>query len=368
MPKGAVAEVERPSEDLVVVKLSRPARVVATVPPILDPSGFVESIVFARVPGDFHPSDLIGYYREVLRSARVVSGVVLLSAVAPRELVEVELPEVGARVFMTVSAKPAACLASPNVFEPMRLGTVNVAVVVEEPLSSSAMVDLVRTIAEAKAAAFSDSLVRCESRALGTVSDAIAVVKPVDLPDDVLFSGPSTKLGRAVAKVVYEVVVSRAMSEDPEELLRRAIGLGVEEVLDLFSQVYSRAYVPGLSLEEARERAKGVLKELLKDPNVWSFLIAARELDLHGLSGTIPGLEAGEFAGDPVKLVADEVLGVALALYLAGLKGVFSTYWLERLKEVGDLSHGTLHPFEDDVVSALVGSLLTKLLDEVGRR
>ncbi len=367
MPKGAVAEVERPSEDLMVVRLSRPAQVVATVPPILDPSGFVESVVFAKVSEDFHPSDLLGYYKEVLRSARVVSGVVLLSAVTPRELVEVELPEIGATVFMTVSAKPAACLASPHVFESMRLGTVNVAVVVEEPLSSSAMVDLVRTVAEAKAAAFSDSLVRCESRATGTVSDAIAIVKPVDLPGEVLFSGPSTKLGRAVAKVVYEVVVSRAMSENSGEFLRRAIGLGVEEVLDLFSQVYSRAYVPGLSLEEARKRAKELLEELLKDPNVWSFLIAARELDLHGLSGTIPGLGVGEFTGDPVKLVADEVLGLALALYVAGLKGVFSTYWVERLKEVGSVSHGALHPFEDDVVSALVGSLLTKLLDEVGR-
>ena len=368
MPQGAVAAVERPSKDLVVVRLSRPARAVSTVPPVLSPEGLVESVVFAKVPEDFHPEDLLSYYRGVLRSAGIGSGVVLLSAVSPRELVEVELPEARTRVFVTASTRPPACLGSPEVFEPLRAGTVNVAAVVEEPLASSAMVDLVRTIAEAKAAAFSDALVRCETRAFGTVSDAIAVVKPADLPEEVLFSGSSTRLGRVVAEAVYRVLVSKAMSEGLEELLRRATGLGVEEVLDVFSQAYSKAGVPGLNPMEARKRAEELLREVLGDPNVWSFLIAARELDIHGLSGTIPGVGAEEFAKDPVRLVADEVLGLALALYVAGLKGLFSTYWVERLKERGDLGHGVLGPFEDDVVSALVGSILTRLLDEVGRR
>ena len=363
-----VAKVEKLSEDLAVVRLSRPARAVATVPPIPGPDGLVESLVFAKVPEDFCPRDLLGYYREVLKLAGASSGVVLLSAVPPRELVEVELPEVRARVFMSVSLRPATCLSSPQVFEPMRLGTVNVAVVVSEPLTVSAMVDLVKTVAEAKGTAFSDSLVRCESRSFGTVSDAIAVVKPANLPEEILFAGASTKLGRAVGDVVYRVLVSKAMGDVPEELLKRVTGLGVEEVLDLFSQAYARAHVPGISPEEARERARRLLKEVLEDANVWSFLIAARELDLHGASGTIPGVGAEEFSGDPVRLVADEVLGLALALYIAGFKGVFSTYWVERLKERGDLSHGKLHPFEDDVVSALVGSLITKLLDELGRR
>jgi alpha-ribazole phosphatase CobZ len=362
--RRAVAAVERPSEDIAVVRLSRAAQVVSTVPPVLNPEGLVESIVFARVPEDFNPKNVLEYYRGVLGSTGIDSGVVLLSAVPPRELIEVELPGVGAEVFLTVSAEPPTCLGSPHVYEPMRAGTVNIAVVVEEPLARSAMVDLLRTVAEAKVAAFSDSLIRCESRALGTVSDAIAVVKPADLPEEILFSGPATRLGRAVAEAVYRVVVSKAFSVDRGELLRRVTGLGAGDVLEIFSQVYSRASIPGLGVEEAREVARRYLDRILEDPNVWSFLIAARELDLHGLSGTIPGIGAGEFRGDPVRLVADEVLGMALSLYLAGLKGLFSMYWVERLKERGDLGHGSLHPFEDDVVSALVGSLLTKLLEE----
>lgn len=364
MLRRAVAAVEKPSEDIAIVRLSRVAQVVSTVPPVLSPEGLVESIVFARVPEDFYPKDLLEYYRKVLRSAGAGSGVVLLSAVPPKELVEVEVPEVGAEVFLTVSVEPPTCLGSPHVYEPMRAGTVNVAVVVEEPLARSAMVDLVRTVAEAKVAAFSDSLVRCESRALGTVSDAIAVVKPTDLPEEILFSGPATRLGRALAEVVYKAVISKAVGGDRGKLLKRVTGLGVEDVLEIFSQVYSRASIPGLSTGEAKEVARKHLGRALEDPNVWSFLIAARELDLHGLSGTIPGIGAEEFRRDPVRLVADEVLGLALSLYLAGLKGLFSMYWIERLKERGDLSHGSLHPFEDDVVSALVGSLLTKLLEE----
>jgi alpha-ribazole phosphatase CobZ len=164
--------------------------------------------------------------------------------------------------------------------------------------------------------------------------------------------------------VVYKAVISKAVGGDRGKLLKRVTGLGVEDVLEIFSQVYSRASIPGLSTGEAKEIARKHLGRALEDPNVWSFLIAARELDLHGLSGTIPGIGAEEFRRDPVRLVADEVLGLALSLYLAGLKGLFSMYWIERLKERGDLSHGSLHSFEDDVVSALVGSLLTKLLEE----
>lgn len=68
MLRRAVAAVEKPSEDIAIVRLSRAAQVVSTVPPVLSPEGLVESIVFARVPEDFYPKDLLEYYRKVLRS------------------------------------------------------------------------------------------------------------------------------------------------------------------------------------------------------------------------------------------------------------------------------------------------------------
>lgn len=363
MVEKAVTSVERFSDNLVLVRLSKPARAISTVPPVVGPDGLVESIIFAKVSESFSCERLTDFYRDILRSVGIGSGVVFLSAVSPEELIDLELSEVRARIFMTISPRPPTCLESPEVYESLRSGTVNIAVVIEEPLSFSAMVDLVKTVTEAKAAAFSDVLVRCESRAVGTVSDAVAILKPVDIADEMLFSGFSTRVGRAVARAVYGALVSKILGEDVNTDLKRVIGLGINELLDIFEHVYSKAAIPGLNTGEARERAREILAGFLKDPNVWSFLIAARELDLHGLAGTIPGLTSREFRDDSVKIVADEVLGLALALYLAGIKGMFSMYWVERIKKRGELPHDELGVFEDDVVSALVGSIITVLLD-----
>ena len=129
-------------------------------------------------------------------------------------------------------------------------------------------------------------------------------------------------------------------------------------------EIYDKAPIPGVDRDKVREEARKILRSFLSDPNVWSFLIAARELDLHGFAGSIPNLSREEFQVDSKRIVADEVLGMALATYLAGVKAVFSMYWIERLKENKALEHYKLEMFEDDVVSALLASLLTKLLDE----
>ena len=59
------------------------------------------------------------------------------------------------------------------------------------------------------------------------------------------------------------------------------------------------------------------------------------------------GLDNGRFHQDPVHLVADELLGIALAEYIAGTKGLFEYVRYDK-KSPGILE--TLGPFLDDIV------------------
>ena len=211
--------------------------------------------------------------------------------------------------------------------------------------------------------AVSEILLRCTSRASGTVSDAVAIVLPRSRPKRYLFAGIATDVGNAIAKAVYRAILSRAITLlGIDDFLKNVLGVDRERIVELALQLYRRAPIPGLSVDRVRKILRDILDDVLRDPNVWCLLIAARELDLHAYSSSIPHLSRDEFLNDTQKILADELLGIALSLYIAGAKGMFSMYWVERLKKNGVLSF-ELPMFEDDVLSALLGSLLTKLYD-----
>ncbi len=77
--------------------------------------------------------------------------------------------------------------------------TINVAVFLEVGVSVNGLVDLVRTVTEAKAGALRD----LSFNFTGTVSDAVAVGGK---PGELSFLGPGTELGKKVAKEVRETI------------------------------------------------------------------------------------------------------------------------------------------------------------------
>lgn len=354
--------VSKIDNDTVIVEFSNPMKVVSTVP-VVSNNGYVENIIFKFIPKDFNVKNLADYYRSVVKEVGVENAVVFITATSIDNFNHIRIDDLSADVFISVGLEPPVCLET-NVFTPMTISTINIAVAVRQPLTNNAMVDLLRTVAEAKCLASNDIMLRCRTRSSGTVTDAIAVLKPLNMNEEILFAGMATTIGNAIAKTVHKMIVSKAL-RDEDKMFNYLTGLGKDEFLNMFRDLYRYMPIPNVSEEKAVEIARIILRKILGDPNTWSFIIAARELELHGIVGTIPNVSEEEFARDSPKVVADEIIGMALATYVAGLKGLFSMYWVERLKESKILKHGIFGTFEDDIISALLGSLYTLLYDYV---
>jgi alpha-ribazole phosphatase CobZ len=110
---------------------------------------------------------------------------------------------------------------------------------------------------------------------------------------------------------------------------------------------------PGLeSVEKAAVALKEELLDALADVNVSCLLVAAFRAQEDAERGLIPGLSKERFLGRP-GLVADEVLGLAIANYIAGTRGVFEYTRFDQTKP-GILKK--LGPITNDAVGALIGA------------
>lgn len=122
------------------------------------------------------------------------------------------------------------------------------------------------------------------------------------------------------------------------------LGVTDEELVETAFELYVSH---GLTEEEAKEKFSELLAKYLADVNVKSLLQAGvllnRELDVKG---------------DPVELVADEILGMDIADYIAGSRGVFEFVRYDKQKP-GVLSR--LPPFLDDVVGGLIAGIMSKI-------
>lgn len=363
--------IRRIDKDTIVIDFPKPVELISTLKIVsINDSNTVTAkhAIFKQVRSDFHVDNIIEYYREILDNLNIESGIVFLTAVPMDKLIHRKgyLSE----IIMTIGLEPPVCINYDKLYEPLRIGisTINILIYVDAPLTREAMVDLLKTAIEAKTIASSDLLLRCRSRAVGTVTDAIAIARPYDLNGEILFSGMATLIGNSVAKIIYNSIVSVGIKNGIEWLLKNCVGYSVEDILTLFKDIYVSTPIPGIPSEKAIEKAREILYRVLKDPNIWSFIIAARELDLHGSSDTIPGLSIDEYTNDTVKIVADELLGISLALYIGGAKALFSMYWVENMKKSGRLKYNDSGLYVDDILSALLGSLYTLLFDELNKR
>jgi alpha-ribazole phosphatase CobZ len=361
--------IRRIDRDTIIIDFPKPVEVVATVRISSLKSieaRYIKHAIFKHVQKEFHKENIIDYYKEILKALDLESGLIFLTSVSMDEIQKIE--ENFSEIIMTVGLEPPICIDHEKVYEPLSItGTINILIYVNLPLAREAIVDLLKTAIEAKAAASSDLLLRCRSRAVGTVTDAIAIAKPYDLEEKILFSGMATTIGNNIARAVYNTIVSTGIKKGVNWMLRNCIGYDVEDLLLLFKELYTLAPIPNISIDKAIEKIRGIIYKILKDPNIWSFIIAARELDIHGAIGMIPGLAKNEYENDTVKIVADEILGLSLALYIGGAKALFSMYWVENLKKLGKLKYNCMGLYVDDIISALLGSLYTLLIEEVNR-
>lgn len=110
---------------------------------------------------------------------------------------------------------------------------------------------------------------------------------------------------------------------------------------------------PGVETKEIAEAVfRRELRHALSDPNLCILLYAGLLLEKAGEKGELPGMSKEVFDKDLSFLIVDEVIGMSIAKYISGDKGIFEYVRFDKLKP-GILS--TLGPFMDDVIAGLIG-------------
>lgn len=250
-------------------------------------------------------------------------------------------------------------VVSAGLGQSLRVGTVNAIVVVERDLTSSAMVNVVIVASEAKAAAFRDLDLRAGVEpATGTVTDAVAVACTGH--ESVEFAGPATEVGQVVTRLVARGVKEALASMEgitasrplPVRLEER--GITLESIVAAALALWAPSAEYGSSRRQIAARFRRMLARHLADVNVAAFLEAAFLLEDALRAGRLP------VKGDPVDLMADDVMGLTLAEYLAGKRAVFN---FERYDHAKPGVIANLGPFLDDAIAGLIAGTMTKAFE-----
>ncbi len=119
-------------------------------------------------------------------------------------------------------------------------------------------------------------------------------------------------------------------------------------------------YVPHPGVE-TKEKATKILTEefldTLQDVNIATLEVAAFQAQTEAEAGRIPGLTKERFGGRP-GLVADEMIGLAIADYIAGTKGIFEFTRFDQAKP-GILKR--LGPLSNDAIGGLVAGVSSNM-------
>ena len=334
-------------------------------------SGFREltHVVFKTVNKNFNEPNPCLYAENVVKELGLPPGstAVLLTAVDVVKNYEIRVIEnpLPVMVLITVGLNNLACIDG-KIYKWGQPSTINTLVAVGSHLSDNALVDLVSVVSGAKALAFADTGLSCNlhRRAFATVTDSV-IIASYCTGELVPYGGPATTIGSLVGKMVYEVVLTRAMKELAlNKKFKYVFGVELEDFKRLCLKVYQYAPISNITTSDIMRVIDKELSKLLNDPNVWSIGIALRELEFRGASGAIPGLNKQEYKEDSLKIIVDEILGIALSTYINGWKGMFCYYWVERIKnQMKEIEN--LPMFSDDLISSLIGAILSKIYDRI---
>ena len=243
-------------------------------------------------------------------------------------------------------------------------GTINIIGVSSVPLTDAAKVNIMMPIIEAKSAALSI----LGYRETGTTSDALAIVSPIG-EDRTDYSGTGTALGISMARSVKAAVISNLVKRGDLPNMGTIIdvlkgkGITEKDMWDAAFELYLPA--PEWDTNDIKRRFETKLRILSDDINISSLVQGAVALEEIGNKDCICAMPRGMFAKDPIHLIADEIIGMQIAQYIAGTRGIFEFHRFDRHKP-GIISK--LGPFMDDMLCGLIGgvmsSIYTDLFDE----
>lgn len=140
-----------------------------------------------------------------------------------------------------------------------------------------------------------------------------------------------------------------------------------EIMLDDLINTALELFVPHPGVETKEKAAKLLeeeFKETLSDVNVSCLEVACFRAEEDAKSGLVPGLTKERFMGRP-GLVADELLGMTIANYIAGARGIFEFIRFDQakpgiLKKLGAISNDAVGGLIAGVSSNMYTRALSK--------
>ena len=149
------------------------------------------------------------------------------------------------------------------------------------------------------------------------------------------------------------------MSEFPRTPLLHYLegkGITLQDMIDAVLEMFVPH--PGVETrEKAVELLKDEFREALSDVNVSCLEVACFRAEEDARNGLVPGLTKERFMGRP-GLVADELLGMTIANYIAGAKGIFEFIRFDQVKP-GILKK--LGPIENDAIGGLIAGVSSNM-------
>jgi len=129
-------------------------------------------------------------------------------------------------------------------------------------------------------------------------------------------------------------------------------GISLKDLIDTALELFVPH--PGVETEEkAAEILREEFLDVLSDVNVSCLEVACFRAQEDAEKGLIPGLTKERFMGRP-GLIADELLGLAIANYIAGVRGIFEFTRFDQAKP-GILKK--LGPITNDAIGGLVAGV-----------
>lgn len=133
-------------------------------------------------------------------------------------------------------------------------------------------------------------------------------------------------------------------------------GVTLKDLIDTAMELYI-PHPPIETREHAIELFKAGFYEVLTDQNVAVLEVALFRAEEDGQAGLIPLLPAEQFRGRP-GLIVDELLGMTIANYIAGARGIFEFIRYDQSKP-GILRK--LGPIANDAIGGLVAGVSSRV-------
>jgi len=323
-------------------------------------------VIFKKVEKDFNVASPEEYSLNLIKEIGLPlnSTAVFLTAVdVVKEYIYKNIEEpVPISIVATLGYSNFTCMREVN--EKYLPSTINILIVIDSKLTENAFIDLVGVVNSVKTLAFTDMLLSCDNhrKAFATITDAL-IISSYQRGNLFRYGGAGTLIGSNVAKMIYEIILKGINDKiSLRDRFRYIFGYDLEDLKKLALRIYKESPIPNIKTEDIKSIIDEEIKKLLNDPNIWAFGLAFRELDYKGSLGAIPYLSIEEYNSDTTKIIADEILGIALSTYINGWKGMFSYYWIDRIKEKIEEFEG-LPMFIDDLIGSLIGAILSRIYD-----